>query len=62
MNQELLLGKYEFFPYDENIQRLLDELLMIDEEREKHGEDFLDKLLERRKRAHPQNARQRKRS
>jgi hypothetical protein len=61
MNQELQLGKYEFFPYDENIHRLLDELLMTDEEREKHGEDFLDKLLERRKRARPQNARQRKR-
>lgn len=59
MNQELQLGKYEFFPYDEKIQRLLNELLMTDKEREKHGEDFLDKLLERRKRACRQNARQR---
>ncbi len=35
MSQELQLGKYEFFPYDEEIQRLLDELLLTDEEREK---------------------------
>ncbi len=60
MNQELQLGKYEFFPYDEKIQRLLDELLMTDEEREKRGEDFLDKLLEHEKRARSQNVRQRK--
>ena len=31
---ELQLGKYEFFPYDDKIQRLLDELLLTDEERE----------------------------
>ena len=35
MSQELQLGKYEFFPYDEKIQRLLDELLLTEEEREK---------------------------
>ncbi len=37
MSQELQLGKYEFFPYDEKIQRLLNELLPNDEEREKQG-------------------------
>ncbi len=60
MSQELQLGKYEFFPYDEKIQRLLDELLLTDEEREKHKEDYLDKLFERNKRAHPRNIQQRK--
>jgi hypothetical protein len=50
MNQELQLGKYEFFPYDEKIQRLLDELLPNDEEREKQGKNYPDKLLERKKR------------
>ncbi len=59
-NQELQLGKYEFFPYDEKIQRLLDELLLTEEEREKHREDYLDKLLERKERAHPRNVQQRK--
>jgi len=36
MSQELQLGKYEFFPYDEKIQHLHDELLLTDEECEKH--------------------------
>ncbi len=60
MSQELQLGKYEFFPYDEKIQRLLDEFLLTDEEREKHEEDYLDKLLKRKKRARPRNIQQRK--
>jgi len=60
MSQELQLGKYEFFPYDDKIQRLLDELLLTDEDREKQGEDYLDKLLEHKKRARFRNVRQRK--
>ncbi len=58
MSQELQLGKYEFFPYDEKIQRLLDKLFPTNEEAEKHGEDYLGKLLEREKRTSPRNARQ----
>ncbi len=60
MSQELQLGKYEFFPYDERVQRLLDELLLTDEEREKHKEDYLDKLFEPKKRARPRNIQRRK--
>jgi len=60
MSQELQLGKYEFYPYDEKIQRLLDKLLLTDEEREKHKEDYLDKLLKRKKRARSQNIQRRK--
>jgi len=48
MSQELQLGKYEFFPYDEEIQRLLDELLLTDEEREKHPEDISTNCLNER--------------
>lgn len=58
MSQELQLGKYEFFPYDEKIQRLLDELLLTEEQREKRylkarkeGEKFIkrDRKLKKKK-------------
>lgn len=60
MSQELQLGKHEFFPYDEKIQRLLDEILLTNEERERHKEDYLDKLLKRKKRARSRNIQRRK--
>lgn len=50
---ELQLEKYEFFPYDEKIQRLLDELLLTDEEREKRyreAREEIKKLVKRNKR------------
>ena len=59
MSQELQLGKYEFFPYEEKIQRLLNEFLPSDEKSEKQ-EDYLEKLLELKKLARPRNIRRRK--
>jgi len=53
MSQELQLGKYEFFPYDEKIQLLLDELLLTDEECEKHrrkARKEIKKFIRRNKR------------
>ncbi len=53
MSQELQLGKYEFFPYDEKIQLLLDEILLTDEEREKRrrkARKEIKKLIKRHKR------------
>ncbi len=53
MSQELQLGKYEFFPYDEEIQRLLDELLLTDEEREERRREAkkeIEKFVKRNKR------------
>ena len=53
MSQELQLGKYEFFPYDERIQRLLDELLLTDEEREQRRREArkeIKKFIRRNKR------------
>ncbi len=53
MSQELQLGKYEFFPYDEKIQRLLDELLLTDEEREERRREAkkeIEKFVKRNKR------------
>jgi len=52
MSQELQLGKYEFFPYDEKIQRLLDKLLLTNEEREKwcrRAKKEIEKLVKRNK-------------
>jgi hypothetical protein len=53
MSQELQLGKYEFFPYDEKIQLLLDEVLLIDEECEKRyrmAKKEAEKFIKRHKR------------
>ncbi|MCA1636917.1 MAG: hypothetical protein LC768_01025 [Acidobacteria bacterium] len=50
---ELERGKYEFFPYDENIQRLLDKLLLTDEEREERRREAkkeIEKFVKRNKR------------
>ena len=50
MNKELQFGKYQFFPYDEEIQRVFDEFSTVNGEREKSAkgtkEDF-EKLLNR---------------
>ena len=50
MNEEIQVGKYEFRPYDEKIQRVFDELSTVNGEREKSAkgtkEDF-EKLLNR---------------
>lgn len=53
MSQELQLGKYEFYPYNERIQRLLDEILLTDEEREKRRREVrkeIKKFIRRNKR------------
>lgn len=52
MNDELQLGKYEFFPYDDERGKFLKELEqseMTDEERKKSLEDMLEELRKRRK-------------
>lgn len=43
MNRELQLGKYEFFPYDEKIQRLIDELLQLNEVKKQRKGDYFDR-------------------
>ena len=53
MSKEIQIGKYEFYPYDEKIQRVLDELSAINGEPEKAEEgakENFEKLLERVKR------------
>jgi len=52
---DIQLGKFEFFPYDKKIQRFLDEFLLTDEERKKHGKNRLEELLKRKLRSNPQN-------
>ena len=54
MSQELQLGKYEFFPYDdkqEDTEDILEELkkLLPDEKREKGRKDIFDKPIKRKK-------------
>jgi len=52
MNNELQLGKYEFFPnqdYWEKILKELEQSEMTDEERKKHWEKIFEKFLERKK-------------
>ncbi len=47
------MGKSEFFPYDEEIQRLFDELLLTNEEREKRcreAREEIKKFIKRNKR------------
>jgi len=51
MNDELQLGKYEFFPYDEEREKILRELEQseLTEEKQKSLEDMLEELLKRKK-------------
>lgn len=55
MNDELQLGKYEFFPYEDerednkDILEELKKLLTTDEKIKKHQADILEKTIKRRK-------------
>ena len=52
MSDELQLGKYEFFPYEDywgKIRKELGQSEMTDEERSKNLEDMLKELRKRRK-------------
>ena len=60
MNKELQVGRYEFFPYDEKIQRVLDEISPIDKKGEKSAKENLEKLLEQIKSANSKKIRRRK--
>ncbi len=49
MNKELQVGRYEFFPYEEKIQRVLDEFSTVNGEpkkSEKGTKEDVEKLLD----------------